>query len=82
MPEEPNKPRRIALEGSTIFEDITSYLDTLGVISADTVRVEPSVAPRFLRLRSGDVQFHNHVWLRVNDQWYDITLDRLPDDET
>ena len=42
--------------------------------------VEPSTAPKYLRLITADYVCYTSVFLVVNGQRYEITVDTLPDE--
>ena len=45
-------------------------------IPADTIQVEHSETPRYLRLREGDIEIYSRVMLSVEGAWYELTHDR------
>ena len=75
MPDETNEPRHHRVDASGVSIHFTAE-----VVSADAVKVEDSPNPRYLRLRGGDFRCYSHVWLSVEGQWHDITIDHLPEE--
>ena len=55
-------------------------IGSVEVIPADSIRVEDSKTPKYLRLRSGDIQVYSSVLISVDGNWYELTEDCLPDE--
>ena len=51
------------------------------VIPADAIETEPSSTPRYLRLRTGDIQVYRFVWISVDGDWHELTSAELPEGE-
>ena len=53
---------------------------TITVLHADRIEVEDADRMKYLRLRSGDIELPNRVFLIVEGQRMEITVDELPKD--
>ena len=77
---ESEKPTNFEVDASPVSWKFKTSQPEVTVIPADAVEVTPSPTPRFLRLRVSDFSCYSHVWLRVDGEWHDITLESLPDE--
>ena len=53
----------------------------LRVVAADDIEVEDSATMKFLRLRNGDFALPKSVFLVVDGERHEITIDALPESE-
>ena len=80
MPEnDSRKPKRLSLSGRAISGPGTTS-GTLSVIPAARIEVEPSETLKYLRLRVGDIEVPNRVFIVQDGQRREITMDSLPDE--
>ena len=54
--------------------------DSLEITTADRIEVEDAENPKYLRLKNGDFRLPQAVFLTVDGQRIEITLDSLPED--
>ena len=81
MPENDSRePKRVSLSGHASLGPITTS-GTLTVIPAARIEVEPSEILKYLRLKNGDIEVPNRVFVVQDGQRYEITMDSLPDEE-
>ena len=77
---DPTEPEPVRLTAQPLVAQAMISRATLTVIPADGVEVEPSTAPKYLRLITADYVCYTSVFLVVNGQRYEITVDTLPDE--
>ena len=53
---------------------------TVTVVQIDRIEVGDADRMKYLRLRSGEIEFPNRVFLMVEGQRIEITVDELPKD--
>ena len=74
MAEEERESKHYSVDASPVyFHFETDY------VPAEAVKVEDSSTPRYLLLKAGNFRCYSHVWLSVEGEWYDITVEDLPD---
>ena len=66
-------PKQINLEAT-----FTAGPGTFTVTPVDSVKVEPSETPKYLRMRNGDFECYSRVLVSVDGEWTEITVDCLP----
>ena len=45
------------------------------VIRADSIRAESSSTPKYLAMKSGEIEVYSRVLISVEGEWYEITKD-------
>ena len=63
----------------TTYELVIST-DSLEITTADRIEVEDAETPKYLRLKNGDFQLPQAVFLTIEGRRMEITLDSLPED--
>ena len=64
----------------TAYEVVLLNNVSLEITTADRIEVENAENPKYLRLKNGDFRLPQAVFLTVEDQRIEITLDALPED--
>ena len=77
---EPKEPERVQLRAQPIIGEAAIATARLQVLLADGVEVEPAKNRKYLRLRNADYVCYTSVFLVVDGERHEITVDSLPDD--
>ena len=74
------EPREVRAEGSPIIAMVELGEASGEATPADRIEVEDADNPKFLRMRSGDFQLPQSVFLVIDGERREITQDSLPGD--
>ena len=69
---------RQSLRGSATFGPVTASA-RVSVTSADDIEVEESETVKYLRLKNGDFKIRKSVFLTVDGERREVTMDALPE---
>ena len=61
--------------------DIDLKVGGVTVVRADGIEAEDSPTYKWLRLRTGDIELPNRVFLVIDGNRYEITRDSLPEED-
>ena len=70
-----------AVDAAPISFEFSMSVPEVTLIRADSIKVEPSSKPRYLPLKSGDVQVYSTVQISVSGKWFELTKDSSPEFE-
>ena len=79
-PDNPPGPREIRGDASPIFVSVHVGEATGEVTPADRIEVEDADHLKYLRLRAGDFELPQAVFLVINGARHEITQDSLPEE--
>ena len=58
--------------------EMVLFTESLEITPADRIEVEEAETPKYLRLRTGDFRMPQAVFLVIDGERHEITLDELP----
>lgn len=74
-----NQESRVkSLSGAVTFGSLQIH-GNLEEILVDLIRVEDSPTRKYLRLKIGDLHCNQSVFIEIDGEEYEITMDALPD---
>ena len=76
----PQDPEPVDISAQFIVEVVPMLRATVTVIPADAVEVEKSTTLKYLRLRNADYTCYTSVYLVLDGERHEITMDTLPDE--
>ena len=75
-----SEPRHVSVDASPTLWSFSISEPTVQITPADRIEVEDADNLKYLRLRSGDFQLPQAVFLTVRGQRIEITQDAQPED--
>ena len=75
-----NQPQHFQVDASPVNFEVMVGAVEVHVIPADKIEVEDAENLKYLRLKNGDFQLPQAVFLTIEGRRMEITLDAIPED--